>query len=32
MMSRPILTYGSTVWWPKVICKVSWMELDSSRY
>jgi hypothetical protein len=32
MTSRPILTYGSTVWWPRVICKVSWMELVSSGY
>jgi hypothetical protein len=27
MVMRPMLTYGSTVWWPRVICKVSRMEL-----
>jgi hypothetical protein len=27
MVMRPMLTCGSTVWWPRVVCKVSWMEL-----
>jgi hypothetical protein len=27
MVMKPMLTYGSTVWWPRVVCKVSRMEL-----
>jgi hypothetical protein len=27
MVMRPMLTNGSTVWWPRVVCKVSRMEL-----
>jgi len=27
MVMKPMLTFSSTVWWPRVVCKVSRMEL-----
>lgn len=31
MVMRPMLTFDSTVWWPRVVCKVGRMESVSYR-